>query len=244
MEQQMTLLCDIDPMMDNVKVLARCISIWKSHAVGKPNQPWGLDVFLQDPEGNRIQASIKLENMNKFLVVLDECSCYIIGDFGVGENGGKFPLLNRQLYYQRFGSTDTVDKASVSNCLFSTKLYLNEDIPEIVAFKQRYLENDGEDEKNHVISLYSPMKKEVTIEEFSEYEAIVYAKVHKIHRENGWTYIGCKRCGSKAKFIDSSESKPKTSAQSSSMTSGESSSFSAWHNTPNPKAMGQAMGRP
>ncbi|GJU20815.1 replication protein A 70 kDa DNA-binding subunit B [Tanacetum coccineum] len=144
------------------------------------------------------------------------------------------------------------DKASVSNCLFSTKLYLNEDIPEIVAFKQRYLENDGEDEKNHAISLYSPMKKEVTIEEFFagaikkmvgsiresgyEYEAIVYAKVHKIHRENGWTYTGCKRCGSKAKFIDSSESKPKTSAQSSSMTSGESSSFAAWHNTPKPKA--------
>ncbi|GJT42271.1 hypothetical protein Tco_0950986 [Tanacetum coccineum] len=72
MEQQMTLLCDIDPMMDDVKVLARCISIWKSHAAGKPNQPWGLDVVLQDPEGNRIQASIKLENMNKFLAVLDE----------------------------------------------------------------------------------------------------------------------------------------------------------------------------
>ncbi|GKB59160.1 hypothetical protein Tco_0915346 [Tanacetum coccineum] len=50
MEQQMTLLCDIDPMMDDVKVLARCISIWKSHAAGKPNQPWGLDVVLQDPE--------------------------------------------------------------------------------------------------------------------------------------------------------------------------------------------------
>ncbi|GJZ37070.1 replication protein A 70 kDa DNA-binding subunit B, partial [Tanacetum coccineum] len=153
MEQQMTFLCDIDPMMDDVKVLARCISIWKSHAAGKPNQPWGLDVVLQDLEGNRIQASIKLENMNKFLVVLDEGSCYRIGDFGVSENGGKFPLLNHH-------------KASVSNCLFFTKLYLNEDISEIVAFKQRYLENDGEYEKNHAISLYSPMKKEVTIEEF------------------------------------------------------------------------------
>ncbi|GJS73918.1 hypothetical protein Tco_0706759 [Tanacetum coccineum] len=89
MEQQLTLLCDIDPMMDDVKVLARC---------------------------------------------------YRIGNFGV-------------------------DKPSVSNCLFGTKLYLNVNIPEIVAFKQRYLHNDGEDEKNHGISLYSPVKKEVTIEE-------------------------------------------------------------------------------
>ncbi|GJY84779.1 hypothetical protein Tco_0498805 [Tanacetum coccineum] len=187
--------------------------------------------------------------MNKFLAVLDEGSCYRIGDFGVGKNGRKFPLLNHRYkinFYQntsvtrvihfdqnlcgfkfepfqnfttkRFGSTDAVvdnlmlidiaNKASVSNCLFSTKLYLNEGIPEIVAFKQRYSENDGEYEKNHAISLYSPMKKEVTIEEFFagaikkmvgsiresgyEYEAIMYAKVQKIHRENGWTYTGSK----------------------------------------------------
>ncbi|GJX14378.1 replication protein A 70 kDa DNA-binding subunit B [Tanacetum coccineum] len=111
MEQQMTLLCDIDPMMDDVKVLARCISIWKSHAAGKPNQPWGLDVVLQDPEGNRIQASIKLENMNKFLAVLDEGSCYRIGDFGVGENEGKFPLLNHHYkinFYQNTSVTRVI----------------------------------------------------------------------------------------------------------------------------------------
>nr|GEV70648.1 replication protein A 70 kDa DNA-binding subunit B [Tanacetum cinerariifolium] len=163
-------------------------------------------------KGIRIQASIKLENMNKFLAVLDEGSCYRITDFGVGENGGKFPLLNHRYklnFYRntivtrvihfdqnmcgfkleplqnfttrRFGNTNTVDKASVINCLFSTKLYLDDNIPEIVAFKQRYLRNNGEDEKNHAISLFSPMKKEVTIEDFLlEYDATVYAKVHKI----------------------------------------------------------------
>ena len=30
---------------------------------------------------------------------------------------------------------------------------------------------------------------------------IVYAKIHKIHRENGWAYLGCKKCGSAAKEI-------------------------------------------
>ncbi|GJV29135.1 replication protein A 70 kDa DNA-binding subunit B [Tanacetum coccineum] len=96
MEQQLTLLFDIDPMMDDVKVLVRCISIWKSHAKGKPNQPWGLDVVLQDAEGNRVQATIKKDSMNKFLTVLDEGSCYRIGNFGVGENGVKYPLLNHR----------------------------------------------------------------------------------------------------------------------------------------------------
>nr|GEV44313.1 replication protein A 70 kDa DNA-binding subunit B [Tanacetum cinerariifolium] len=58
------------------------------------------------------------------------------------------------------------DKASVSNYLFSTKLYINEMLPEIVAFSKRYQEIDGYDEKNHSISLYSHVKKEITIEEF------------------------------------------------------------------------------
>nr|GEW92912.1 replication protein A 70 kDa DNA-binding subunit B [Tanacetum cinerariifolium] len=302
-------------MLDDVKVLVRCISLWKSHAAGKPNEPWGLDVVLQDQEGNRIQAHMKGKDlMNKFIPVLDEGSCYRIRNFRVGENGGKYPLLNHRYkinFYKntsitrvnhfdqnlrgfkfepfqnfttkKFGPTDLVDvigtivsisnlilfesygkekyrrtitlqdvdghqleccfyekwaekfnsksiihsnldnanKPSLGNALFATKLYINDKLPEIEAFKRRYQDNDGYDEKNHAISLYSPVKKEVTIDEFFAdgikkmvgsiresgygYEAIVYAKVHKIHCENGWTYIGCKQCGSSAKEMDSSQ---------------------------------------
>ncbi|GKD80777.1 replication protein A 70 kDa DNA-binding subunit B, partial [Tanacetum coccineum] len=265
MEQKMTLLSDIDPMMDDVKVLARCISIWKSHAAGKPNQPWGLDVVLQDPEGNSIQASIKLENMNKFLAILDEGSCYRIGDFGVGENGGKFPLLNHRHklnFYRnttvtrvipfdqnprgfnfepfqnfttrRFGSTDTVDVigtiVSISNLILFESLTKLQST--IVCFPLNFTsmkiyqrlwhsnrENDGEDEKNLAISLYSSMKKEVTIEEF-------FAEIANRDPvpERSPFHV----------TMDSTESKSKTTAQSSSMTSGESSSFAAWHNTSKP----------
>ena len=34
--------------------------------------------------------------MNKFQAILDEGSCYKVGSFGVGENGGKFPLLSHR----------------------------------------------------------------------------------------------------------------------------------------------------
>ena len=50
MEQDITALCDIDPMLDDIKILARCISIWKSHPKGKPNEVWSLDMILQDPQ--------------------------------------------------------------------------------------------------------------------------------------------------------------------------------------------------
>nr|GEY22779.1 replication protein A 70 kDa DNA-binding subunit B [Tanacetum cinerariifolium] len=46
----MTLFCDIDPMLDALKVLARCISIWKSHPANKPNEVWSSDVVFQDAQ--------------------------------------------------------------------------------------------------------------------------------------------------------------------------------------------------
>lgn len=47
MEQNLTPLCDIDPMLDDLKVVARCISKWKRHTLGKPNDVWS-DFILQD----------------------------------------------------------------------------------------------------------------------------------------------------------------------------------------------------
>ena len=39
----------------------------------------------------------------------------------------------------------------------------------------------------------------------------MYAKVHKIHRENGWAYLACKRCGSSAKEIEVSNASSSSS---------------------------------
>lgn len=50
MEQNITLLCDIDPMLDDVKILVRCISLWKSHPAGKPQEVWSLDMVFQDEQ--------------------------------------------------------------------------------------------------------------------------------------------------------------------------------------------------
>nr|GEV71629.1 replication protein A 70 kDa DNA-binding subunit B [Tanacetum cinerariifolium] len=66
----------VDPMLYNIKVLARCISIWKAHPSGKPNNICSLDIVFQDHQ-----------------LLLDEGSCYRIGNFDVGNNSGNFPLL-------------------------------------------------------------------------------------------------------------------------------------------------------
>ncbi|GJS53099.1 hypothetical protein Tco_0626461 [Tanacetum coccineum] len=60
MEINITQLCDLDPMLDDAKILARVISIWKSHPKQRPN------------EGNRVQATIKNHDIKKFPPILDE----------------------------------------------------------------------------------------------------------------------------------------------------------------------------
>ncbi|GJX26234.1 replication protein A 70 kDa DNA-binding subunit B [Tanacetum coccineum] len=70
MDQNITQLCDIDPMLDDLKIVARCISVWKPHPAGNPK------------DGNRVQATCKNEHMNKFQLLLDEGSCYRIDVIG------------------------------------------------------------------------------------------------------------------------------------------------------------------
>ncbi|GJS63551.1 ATP-dependent DNA helicase PIF1-like protein [Tanacetum coccineum] len=78
------------------------------------------------------------------------------------------------------------------------------------------------DPKNHTISLFSLVKKEITAEDFfkggikkmvgsirdsdSSFHCILYAKIHKIHREHGWTYLAYKRCGRSAKEVNDGQS--------------------------------------
>ncbi|GKB65477.1 replication protein A 70 kDa DNA-binding subunit B [Tanacetum coccineum] len=88
--QEITPVSDIDPMMDEFKVLVRCISIWYNHPPGKPEMKWGLEM------GNRIQVSVKKDGLSKFQPILQEGSCYKISNFGVGENRGRFPLLSHK----------------------------------------------------------------------------------------------------------------------------------------------------
>ncbi|PWA34496.1 hypothetical protein CTI12_AA619570 [Artemisia annua] len=105
MSQVYTELCDVDPMQDDITVVARCISIWHSHAKGRPNDPWSLDAGFMDPLGNRMQATIRRESMAKFGGLLEEGSCYRIRNFGVGENGGKYPFLSHKYKTNFFKNT-------------------------------------------------------------------------------------------------------------------------------------------
>ena len=50
MSEVFTPLCDVDPMSERIKVKARCVSIRRSHAPGKPTPVWSLDCVIQDEQ--------------------------------------------------------------------------------------------------------------------------------------------------------------------------------------------------
>ncbi|GJU71972.1 replication protein A 70 kDa DNA-binding subunit B [Tanacetum coccineum] len=103
MEINMTQLCDLDFMLDDA--LARVISIWMSHPKQRPNEMWRLDAVLQDQMGNRVQATVRNQDIKKFQPILDEGACYRISNFGVDENGGNIPLLDHRYKLSFFKNT-------------------------------------------------------------------------------------------------------------------------------------------
>ncbi|GJX77588.1 replication protein A 70 kDa DNA-binding subunit B [Tanacetum coccineum] len=82
---------------------------------GRPNEVWALDMVFQDPQGNRVQGTIRNQNINKFQLLIDEGSCYRISNFGVGDNGGKYPLLNHRYKLNFYKNTTITRVANFDN---------------------------------------------------------------------------------------------------------------------------------
>ncbi|GKE94557.1 replication protein A 70 kDa DNA-binding subunit B, partial [Tanacetum coccineum] len=138
MEMNLTQLCDLDPMNDDTKILVRCISIWKSHPLEKPNEVWSLDAVLQDQQGNRVQVTIKGKHISKFQLLLDEGACYRIGNFGVGENSGKWPLLNDKYKLNFIQGTTVTRVGSFDNNPRGFKFFI---LLSTLKFKQKLCKN-------------------------------------------------------------------------------------------------------
>ncbi|GKB22993.1 replication protein A 70 kDa DNA-binding subunit B [Tanacetum coccineum] len=106
---------------------------------------------------------------------------------------------------------------AIHNALFGTKIFIDRNIPEIAAFKKRVQERDGYEANQVKIELFSPEVKVVSITEFfhgainrmvggirdsePDSHCIVYASIHRIHKEHGWAYTACKSCNKKVDIL-------------------------------------------
>ena len=49
-DQSFIALSDIDPMLDDCKILVRVVRVWKAHPITRPNEIWSLEVLFQDEQ--------------------------------------------------------------------------------------------------------------------------------------------------------------------------------------------------
>nr|GEW53094.1 hypothetical protein [Tanacetum cinerariifolium]GEY26379.1 hypothetical protein [Tanacetum cinerariifolium] len=102
---------------------------------------------------------------------------------------------------------------SIHNALFRTNIFINRNISKIEAFKKRVQERDGYEANQVKIELFSHEVKVVSIAEFfhgainrmvngicdsePDSHCIVYARIHRIHKEYAWACTACKSCNKK-----------------------------------------------
>ncbi|GJT60324.1 ATP-dependent DNA helicase PIF1-like protein [Tanacetum coccineum] len=72
MPNNVTMIKDIEPMLDNITVQGRVISLWHGHRVNKAHNPYSLDFVFRDLQNNRIQVYIKKDFMFRFKPLFEE----------------------------------------------------------------------------------------------------------------------------------------------------------------------------
>ncbi|GJV73488.1 replication protein A 70 kDa DNA-binding subunit B [Tanacetum coccineum] len=89
---------DINPMVLNMSIKGRVVSIWHGHKLNQAYDLYSLELVLQDEE-----VYNKKDWMFRFEPLLQYGICYVLSNFGVTENGGKLPLLPHawKLYFTR-----------------------------------------------------------------------------------------------------------------------------------------------
>ncbi|GKB25619.1 hypothetical protein Tco_0865020, partial [Tanacetum coccineum] len=48
--KKITPISEVDPILDNIAIQGRCISIWHSHRLNAAHDPYSLDLVLQDAQ--------------------------------------------------------------------------------------------------------------------------------------------------------------------------------------------------
>ncbi|GKB58765.1 replication protein A 70 kDa DNA-binding subunit B [Tanacetum coccineum] len=133
--------------------------------------------------------------------------------------------LGHVVFILQFGKVKYWDGTpAIHNAMFGSKIFINYDLPEIAAFRTRVQDREGYDANQLMIQHVAPEVKVVTVAEFfhrsvkkmvggirecdPDSHCIVYATIHRIHKEHGWAYTACKSCNKRVDIITHVNRKP------------------------------------
>ncbi|GJT23747.1 replication protein A 70 kDa DNA-binding subunit B, partial [Tanacetum coccineum] len=164
-------------------------------------------VPVQSSAGRKIHRSVVIEDVE----LIQPVGMYILGPFWDhsatmwDEYAQKRNELGHVVFILQLEKVKYWNGApSIHNALFGTKMFINRDVPEILAFDDGFDLSAEYEESQFTIEVFTPGKPVVTIAEFFHGKSycIVYAKIHKIHKESGWAYTACKQCNKKVNVVE------------------------------------------
>nr|GEY82666.1 nucleotide-binding alpha-beta plait domain-containing protein [Tanacetum cinerariifolium] len=176
-----TMIKDVDPMLDKITVQGQCISLWHSHRLNEAHNPYSLDMVLQDSQMSLVLLwrsemlsmynLLLAERYEGLLLSRIQNQISLTVHYGItGQTCGmdtprkEMSLAMLSLFFnlrKYYAGTP-----SIHNALFGTKMFINRDLPEIQAFRQRFKELHEYDENQFKISVFTPQKPVVTIAKF------------------------------------------------------------------------------
>ncbi|GJY80738.1 replication protein A 70 kDa DNA-binding subunit B [Tanacetum coccineum] len=228
-DKKITPISEVDPMLNDITIQGRCISIWHSHRMNAAHDPYSLDLVLQDVHNTRIQVYIKKEFMFRFEPLFEEGQCYILSNFSIAENSGRLLLLPHR-YKIRFYKCTTVTRIEPFDT--NTNGFILEPFNNLLDPEHHeYYENDVVGVIGSVVGIGDIVpvignhldftfwdtwaimwdqyaNKRDAIEHLviilqlgKDSHCIVYARIHRIHKEHGWAYTACKQCNKKVDIL-------------------------------------------
>ncbi|GJV77293.1 replication protein A 70 kDa DNA-binding subunit B [Tanacetum coccineum] len=240
-----TMIKDVDPMLDNITVHGRCISLWHSHGMNQAHNPYNLDMVLHDSQNSRIQVYIKKEWMFRFEPLFQEGQCYAISNFAIAENSGKLPLLPHKYKISFYKGTVVTRIDSFDN---NVNGFILEPFNRLLDGTRQYHEHEAvvgtpsihnalfgtkmfiNRDLPEILSFRQQLKE---LPEYDESQFKILCSplksrwslllnflmsdpvIHMIYKENGWAYTACKECNKKVNVV---ESKAMSSAGKSKVT--------------------------
>ncbi|GKC42360.1 replication protein A 70 kDa DNA-binding subunit B [Tanacetum coccineum] len=177
-----TMIKDVDPMLENITVHGRCISLWHSHRLNEAHNPYSLDMVLQDSQKANVIlfSTFAIAENSGILPLLPhkyKISFYKgtvvtrIIDFDNNVNGFILEPFNRLLdgthQYHEHEAVDIIGSVVAIGDAVPMQSAAGRKIRRTVVIEDSELKELPEyDENQFKISLFTPQKHVVTISEF------------------------------------------------------------------------------
>ncbi|GKA06310.1 replication protein A 70 kDa DNA-binding subunit B, partial [Tanacetum coccineum] len=238
-EQKITPVKDINPMINNMVLNGRCVSVWHSHKLNEEHDPYNLDYVIGTVVaiGNIVPVNgYGCSKIHRTVVIEDteslrlECTFWDSFALMWNEYANKLDQVGHLDFVLILGKIKYWNnKLAIYNSLFGTRIFINKDIASLLSFPKSYeAQNEYnasafrigiQNQDNHTVSpaefMQGSLKRMIgmirTIE--PETHCFVFATVHSIQYESEWAYIGCKACNSRVTAVASkgaSSSRKKT----------------------------------